>query len=194
VLSQLKADPATADIPVVLVTIAEGAELGYALGAAEYLTKPVEVGQLREVVERQLQGRATGRVLVVEDEDATRAMVSQTLVKAGLAVDVAANGIAALERIGEGRPDVVVLDLLMPEMDGFELIERLRSDPSTRELPVLVMTAKDLTGEERTQLSGRVSSILAKGSTSRRDLLSMVQRLLSARPVAARPVARSSAP
>jgi CheY-like chemotaxis protein len=187
VLGALKGDPATADIPVVVLTLLDDNELGYALGAADYLTKPIDrerlVSALRKHVRRD--GREDGqgetrRALVVEDDPATREMLRRMLQREGWAVDEAANGRIGLERVASLAPDLILLDLMMPELDGFGFAERLRAEPAWRAIPVLVVTAKDLTPEERLRLNGWVEQVLQKGAYSREELLAEVRALVRA--------------
>ncbi|MGK0263157.1 MAG: CheY-like chemotaxis protein [Planctomycetota bacterium] len=158
VLRDLKADPALSGIPVVMITIAGERELGYSLGAVDYLTKPVDRKLLLKVV-RELGGT---HALIVEDDRATRELMAKSLKAVKMTVDVAENGAVALERVAKRAPDVILLDLMMPVMDGFEFVQRLRRDSKHSSIPIIVVTAKDLTAEDRGQLSGAVQQILMK--------------------------------
>ena len=178
VLAALKADPALADVPVVMATIVDEKQLGFALGAVEYLTKPIDRDRLRAVLARYLH-RDNPSVLVVEDDAATRSVLARTLAAAGWDVIEAENGRAALERL-PARPGLVLLDLMMPEMDGFEFLDALRGRPDGRGLPVIVITAKELTDEDRRRLNGGVERIVAKGAHSRDQLLAEVRELVAA--------------
>jgi PAS domain S-box-containing protein len=180
VLASLKADPVLADIPVVMLTIVDDKNLGYALGATDYLTKPVDRERLVAALRRHLPGRNGRPVLVAEDDEPTRAMFRRALEKEGWQVVEAENGRAALERLAERPPALVLLDLMMPEMDGFEFLARLRQDAAWRSLPVVVVTAKDLSPEERLQLNGTVERVLQKGAYSREALLAEVRQLVAA--------------
>src|SRR5205823_6671445 len=146
VLYSLKADPATAHIPVVMLTIRDDKNMGYALGASDYLSKPVDRGQLLSVLRRYCGGQA-GTALVVEDDPPTRELLRHVLEADGWTVREAGNGREALQVIGEGPPSLILMDLMMPEMDGFELIKELRQHPKWGTIPVVVLTAKDLTLE-----------------------------------------------
>jgi Response regulator containing a CheY-like receiver domain and a GGDEF domain len=184
VLSSLKADPELADIPVVVLTIVDNQNLGFALGASDYLTKPVDYKRLASVLEKY-QPRLTvdpptsiGQVLIIEDDPATREMFRRILAKEGWAIAEAENGRVALERLAEARPDLILLDLMMPEMDGFQFIQELRSQSEWRQIPVVVVTAMDLTSADRLQLNGYVEQILEKGAYSREELLGEVRDLV----------------
>jgi CheY-like chemotaxis protein len=179
VLAALKGDPALSDIPVVLVTIVDEKARGFALGAADYLVKPVDRDRLVSLL-RRLCGRRAGHLLVVEDDMLTRSLIRQALEREGWTVDEADNGRTGLARAAAVSPDAIVLDLMMPEMDGFEFLEALRAQPARRDVPVLVVTAMDLTEEDRRRLDGGVRRILQKGAYGRDDLLREVAALLAA--------------
>ncbi|MFN7975011.1 MAG: response regulator [Acidobacteriota bacterium] len=187
VLSQLKADPVLHDVPVILVTMVENAELGCALGATDYLTKPIDFTRLRSVVERHRKVKSSPYALCIEDVAPTRRMMKQTLEKAGWTVGEAENGSIALKRVAEKTPDLILLDLMMPEVDGFQFLEGLRAREEWRPIPVVVITAKDLTSEDRRRLSGQVERVLQKGTSGRRELLESVRELLNARRATASP-------
>jgi len=178
-LTDLKEDPVTADIPVVMLTLAENRALGYALGATEYLTKPVDRDRLMAVL-GNLLGDGASKVLVIEDDDETREMMRRVLQKQGCTVAEAENGKVGLERVEQVVPDLILLDLMMPEMDGFQFLEVLRGQEHTRTIPVVVVTAKELTAGEREQLNRQVQVTLEKRAYSRSDLLNEVTRQLTA--------------
>jgi CheY-like chemotaxis protein len=161
VLAAIKGDPDLADIPVVLVTIEEDRQRGYALGATEYLVKPVDRKRLVASL-RSICGLTAGRILVVEDDDATRSTIRQMLTRDGWEVTEAGNGRVALERLEAGRPDAIVLDLMMPEMDGFEFVAHLRNHAQWRTVPVLVATAMELSEEDLARLNGQVVQVIRK--------------------------------
>jgi signal transduction histidine kinase/DNA-binding response OmpR family regulator len=170
VLAAVKGDPTLADIPVILVTIVDDPQRGYALGAADYLVKPVDRQRLVEAL-RALCPGAIGRILVVDDDEATRTTIRQMLDREGWEVAEAENGRAALERLAGGLPDAIVLDLLMPEMDGFEFVAELRSRPDWRNLPVLVVTAMELSEADHRRLNGAVERVIRKSGRPREELL-----------------------
>jgi CheY-like chemotaxis protein len=179
VLAALKADPHLAPIPVVMVTILDDKEMGFALGAVEYLTKPVDRARLLDVVKRFRPGASPDPVLVVDDDPEMRDMLRRALEKDGLAVLEAEHGQAALAAIARRRPALVLLDLMMPVMDGFEFLRALRATPEGRALPVVVLTARDLTPEDRQRLHGQVAQVLGKGASSRDALLQEVRELIT---------------
>jgi signal transduction histidine kinase/DNA-binding response OmpR family regulator len=180
VLAALKADPALADIPVIMLTIIDNQHMGYTLGATDYLTKPIDWNRLVSLLRKYDCAFPPCRVLVVEDEADMRNILRRMLERAGWVVAEAANGHEALERLAEDRPHLILLDLMMPEMDGFVFVEVLRQQDAWRSIPVVVVTAKDLTPDDRQRLNGYVEQILQKGAYSQEALLHEVQRLVTA--------------
>jgi GAF domain-containing protein/CheY-like chemotaxis protein/HAMP domain-containing protein/anti-sigma regulatory factor (Ser/Thr protein kinase) len=185
VLTALKGDPTLADIPVVMITIVDEKQAGYALGVTDYLTKPIDWKRLTEILRRYRRAGAACRVLIVEDDAHTRKMVRTRLEKQGCPVIEAENGRVALERMDEGLPDLILLDLMMPEMDGFQFLDQFRTHETWRAIPIIVMTAKDLTAEDRQRLDGYVETVLEKGTYSPEALLREVCDIVKA-PVHAR--------
>jgi CheY-like chemotaxis protein len=154
---------------------------GFALGAVGYLTKPVDRKALVGILQKYQKAESPirGRILVVEDDNPTREVMARLLLKENWIVDEAENGLIGLERIAENRPDLILLDLMMPEMDGFQFISQLQDTPERRSIPVIVVTAKDLTQEERDRLHGSVEHVLEKQIDSRDDLLDRISKLVS---------------
>jgi CheY-like chemotaxis protein len=181
VLAGLKADPALTAIPVILQTIVEDRNMGFALGASEYLTKPIDRKRLAALVKRYVPSPTAGPVLVVEDDAPTRALLGRALTKAGWIVAEAENGRVALQRIEESRPALVLLDLMMPEMDGFEFLDVLRRDENRRGIPVVVITAKTLTDADRRRLNGGVERVVQKHALDAEALLAEVRAVVGAR-------------
>ncbi|MBD3886630.1 response regulator [Phormidium tenue FACHB-886] len=177
VLSRLKSDPELARIPVVMVTIEDDKALGCALGAVDYLLKPVDHDRLLTLLQPYIAGSSSTSVLVVEDNTENREMICRQLIKAGWSVVEAENGRRALDVMQTNQPGIILLDLMMPEMDGFEFIRELRQHPQWRSLPVIVLTAKDLTLEERRWLDGQTQNIYQKGAGSR-QLLDEIRSLI----------------
>ena len=166
VLAAMKGDPALADIPVVLLTIVDERQRGYSLGATEYLVKPIDRRRLTDTL-RALCGKAAGRALLVEDDVAVRETVRQSLEREGWSVTLAENGRVGLEQLRRERPDVIVLDLMMPEMDGFEFLVALRAQAEWRQLPVVVVTALDLSADDHRRLNGEVERVIVKSGQPR---------------------------
>jgi PAS domain S-box-containing protein len=179
VLNRLKKDSDLAHIPVIMLTLVEDKDIGYSLGAAEYLTKPVSRDQLTAVLRKYRAERAPFTVMVAEDDERTREMVTRMLNKAGWQVIEANNGEMALRCLEAYQPDLILLDLMMPEMDGFEFIVNMRKHEQWRHIPVVVLTAKDITIEDRIWLNSRVDTVFQKGAYHRDELLHHVRELLA---------------
>jgi signal transduction histidine kinase/DNA-binding response OmpR family regulator len=177
VLSTLMSDEALADIPVIMLTIIDDQHTGYALGAADYLTKPIDRTRLIATLAKYRRDRP---VLVIDDDPAIRAFLRRVLEGEGYTVDEAGNGVEGLQRVSAQVPGAILLDLMMPQMDGFEFLGALHADAAWREIPVIVITAKDLTPEERERLNGSVVRIVQKGTYAERELLNEVRALLAA--------------
>ncbi|WP_076862232.1 response regulator [Bradyrhizobium mercantei] len=182
VLAAIKGDPATAAIPVILMTIVDEKNRGYSLGAADYMVKPVEWSGLARVLRNICKSAGRG-VLVVDDDDMMRSGLRRALHEDGWKVSEAENGRVALARLAEQRPDVIVVDLLMPEMDGFELLDALRSNAAWRDIPVLVLTAKDLTDDDRVRLNVGIERVLQKRDRQEllREVLDVLDRCIERR-------------
>jgi len=177
VLTALKADHELADIPVIMLTILDDKNLGYALGAADYLTKPVDRDRLAAILAKYRRGPS---VLVVDDDPAFRELVGRILEREGYTVTEAENGRVALERLAETAPGLILLDLMMPEMDGFEFINEFRRHEAWLAVPIIVVTAKDLSVEERLRFNGYVEQIIEKGAGTRDSLLREVRDMVEA--------------
>ena len=178
VLAALKSDPELADIPVILVSIVDDKSRGYSLGAVDYMVKPINRERLVSVLKKICH--MAGNILIVDDDDAMRTNAARTLSGHGWKVTEAANGNAALLALSDGCPDAIVLDLMMPGMDGFEFLAKIRERAQWRTIPVVVVTAKDLTDEDRRRLSGRVEGIFQKSARSPEEFLGELARALSA--------------
>jgi adenylate cyclase len=165
--------------PVVMLTILDDKNKGFALGATDFLTKPVDQERLRSVLARYGGQKAERRALVVKDDTDTSVWLRRMLREEGWTVLEAANGREALARLANMAPDVMLLDLIMPEMDGFELIEELRHDKIWHWLPVVVVTAAELSDEDHERLNGSVLKVLHKTGTSREALLAELHELLA---------------
>ena len=179
VLAALRDDPRTHDIPVVVASVIDDREIAISLGAADYVAKPFSVDDLLGVVERLLTG-GKGRVLVVDDNEETRELVRRGLVAAGIEVQVAAGGEEALTLALAQEHDLLVTDLVMPGMSGFELIFRLRAEQRTRDLPIVVFTGKDLTETDRDTLNGQIQRLMAKDEFGPADIVTTVRETIRA--------------
>jgi hypothetical protein len=180
VLSTLKSDADLREIPVIMVSITDDRNLGYALGAAEFLTKPIDRERLASVLGRHAATRSPSHVLIAEDDFSTADVLRRTLESAGWIVTRAKNGNDALDQLAVGRPDAILLDLLMPQMDGFELLERLQARDDWLTIPVVIITAKELTAEDHRRLNGSVQSIIEKGAYGHDAVLARVKQQLEA--------------
>jgi PAS domain S-box-containing protein len=179
VLSVLKADPEVADIPVIILTMIDDRNLGMRLGATDYLTKPVDWNRLRAIMSKHLCGDPPCSALVVEDDPVTRQMMREMLEKDGWTVVEAENGRVAMARMEQSKPDFILLDLMMPEMDGFDVAARLQQNEAWRDIPVVVLTAKDITEEDRRRLNGYVEKILPKNAYPAEQLLADARALMA---------------
>ena len=177
VLTELKADPSLSHIPVIMVTMLQDRQLGFSLGASGFLTKPVDQAQLAALLTRYC-GSQKSRVLVVEDDAGNRELLVRMLEKDGYEVASAENGSEALENLASVRPALILLDLMMPVMDGFAFLEAMRQRPGFAHIPVVVVTAKDLSSKDREILHGSVQQIIQKGAVDREKLLSEISEMI----------------
>ncbi len=181
VLSALKTDPALNNIPVIVVSMVEDKHLGYSLGANDYLIKPVNRQQLSKILNKYTTGeKRLHQVLVIEDDPTNQRMIKEVLHREGWQVDTADNGRIGLERVAINPPDLILLDLMMPEMDGFEFVEHLRKHEKWYHIPVVVLTARQLTDAERKRLNQHVEDIFQKSAYRKELLLGEIHRLLEA--------------
>jgi signal transduction histidine kinase/CheY-like chemotaxis protein len=177
VLNQLKNDPELADIPVVMQSILDETNKAFSLGASDYLTKPVDRSRLVKVI-RRLQRQDNRRVLVVEDDVDTQMIMTKWLRDEGWEVHSAVNGLEGVQAFLKHNPGLIILDLMMPTMDGFEFLDQIRRQPNEVDASVVVVTAKDLTGEDLERLNGSVQSIIQKGDHGIDSILNEIKRLL----------------
>ena len=182
ILLQLKNDARTANIPVIVVSVVDHASMGAAIGADEYLVKPVDRKTLLGAVERCIARREVsgpaGPILVVEDDVATREVIVELLSAKGYAVKSAADGIAARGEVASSLPDLVILDLMLPDVSGFELLAEWRANSRTSGIPVFVLTSKDLTEEEKRYLRDHAQSLFHKQESWQEELLKQLQRAM----------------
>ncbi len=177
VLSELKADSVTRNIPVVIVSVTSDRQLGFSLGAIEYFVKPVSKDQLLAAVRQasKATGRTVRTVLVVDDDPMTVEFLSTNVRAAGYQVLTASGGQQGIDLAAKHAPDLIILDLMMPEVSGFEVVQRLRQEARTKDIPVLIYTAKELSEEDHRELRDRVQSITSK--SGKQDLLRELDRL-----------------
>ncbi len=177
VLSRLKQDRELSQIPVVMLTTIDDRTRGLSLGAAEYLVKPIERDHLATSVQRLYRPDVGQDILVVEDDYATRRLLRRYLQRDGWTVRTAAHGEEALEEMRQASPGLVLLDLMMPVMDGLEFLTHLRAEARWDDVPVVVTTAKDLDAEEQTALQASVSKVLSKHAHSMHQILAEVRQV-----------------
>jgi signal transduction histidine kinase/CheY-like chemotaxis protein/HAMP domain-containing protein len=182
VLAALRQDPELADIPVIMITIVDEHRRGVALGAAGYLTKPIDRERLHRLVSRFRAPVPPTRVLVVEDDAVQRERMRGWLEGPQWTVREAENGRDALNRIQESKPDVILLDLMMPEMDGFAVVAALQKDAGWRDIPVIVITSLDLDAKDRARLNSGVQSVLVKERFRAADVVERIRRLVHKKP------------
>jgi CheY-like chemotaxis protein len=183
----LKKTEVTSEIPVIVVTVVDEPKIGLALGAAEYLVKPVGKEVLLETIRRHIGPGSDGpaKVLVVDDEPGTRELLKETLESDGYIAVLAASGREALEALHVIPVSAILLDLIMPEMDGFELLLRMKEDPGLRNIPVLVLTAKDLTDNEIEMLRHETIGLFQKGREWKQQVLAELRRAVGTQAVRA---------
>jgi PAS domain S-box-containing protein len=177
ILSELKADASLRDIPVVMLSIVDDKSMGFALGAAAFMTKPIDRLELLRVLNKYRDSHPK-TILIVEDDSASADLIGRTLVEDGWDVRLAENGRVALELLGQREPALILLDLMMPLMDGFEFAAELRRHGPWRDIPVIVLTSKDLTDEDRRRLNGDVQKIVHKEGMSREQILHEVHAVI----------------
>lgn len=182
VVTALRNDPATSRIPVVVVTVTDTRDMGVAVGASQFLTKPVDWNRLGEMMARYRADQDERPVLVVEDDQASREQLVRMLTRDGWRVASAENGQVAIERVQEERPVVILLDLMMPEMDGFEFLTRLRKLPGCESIPVVIVSALDVTPAQRAQMNGGIVDIISKSPSTARDVATYLRERLQLAP------------
>ena len=178
VLVRLKENPDTAPIPVVIISVTDDMDTGSALGAVGYITKPVDYQKLIRKI-KKIHNTLPATVMLVDDNEIDRNQAALCISQAGMRVMAADSGRQCLEMLEANRPDVMVLDLVMPGMDGFELLKAIRANPETADLPVLILTAKNLTPGEKAALEANVSTILIKNHRCTKRLLKDIKTILN---------------
>jgi PAS domain S-box-containing protein len=180
-LSALKADPELRHIPVIVTTVSDDRALGYSLGAAHYITKPIDRERLVAILQQYRCLRPPCPVLVVEDDPASRDLLKAILEREKWNVVTAENGAVALQKLREEDFELILLDLMMPEMDGFEFTRVLREHEEWKSIPIIVVTAKDMTEQDRKRLNGDIQGVIAKSGLTRETLIHEVQALVGGR-------------
>ena len=178
-LIQLKKNPELLETPIIMVTMDEDHEFGSALGATEFLAKPVDRDRLHHVLQSYISQSSAAPILIVEDEPDSRELVERLLEREGLEYQSACNGQEALDKLNQISPSLILLDLMMPEMDGFELLQYLRMHETWTDIPVIVLTAKTLTPEETGILATQTNHVLAKAGFDQDNFIQEVKRYLT---------------
>ncbi|WP_083632545.1 response regulator [Bradyrhizobium sp. NAS96.2] len=178
VLKELKSIPELAPIPVIMLTIVDERSKGYALGAGEYITKPIDWTRLRAVLHRLSGGPSRKDILLIENEAQTRRLLASKLAAEGWRIVDAENGREGFKRLSQHRPSLILLDLMMPEMDGFEFLEALRGDATFEDIPVVVMAATDLSEADRQRLNRGIIEFVSKAGCTRDELLTRIRDFL----------------
>ncbi|HEX6641400.1 MAG TPA: response regulator [Thermoanaerobaculia bacterium] len=179
VLSALKGDVLLRDIPVIMLTMVDDPERGFMLGASDYATKPVNRRRLSQILKKYTCLQPPCPVLIIDDDPGAREVTRAILEKEGWAVSEAANGIEALRSMELERPSLIFLDLMMPEMDGFAFAAEVRRHAQWHSIPIVVLTSRDLSNDDRHRLNGNVEGILRKNAGSRESLLGQVRDLVA---------------
>lgn len=179
VLNQIKSDPEIAHIPVIMASMVNEQHLGYALGANEYLTKPLDRQKLKTVLDKYNLQSQSQLALIVDDDPNNRNLMGNILIKEGWSVLEADNGVTALEILQNNQPDLILLDLIMPEMDGFEFIEHISKQTQWQTIPVICITAEELAEAEKMRLNGSVKQIIQKCYQEKESFSQTIQRIIS---------------
>ncbi|MFO0752410.1 MAG: response regulator [Thermodesulfovibrionales bacterium] len=181
ILQEVKSDPETKDIPVIITSVIDNRELGFALGASDYLVKPVDRATLLKKLQEQSfdtkRTRRNATILCIDDKQEVLELLTSILEPAGYVVVTAGSGKEGIEKAAAGKPDLIILDLMMPEVDGFEVVQKLKENTVTNDIPIFILTAKDLSVEDRLRLAGKVESFVQKSHFTKEDLLAYIQDL-----------------
>jgi CheY-like chemotaxis protein len=182
-LVALQKTPETANIPIIIVSIVDQKQVGFALGAADYLVKPIRKPVLLETIRKHvpLQTDDDASILLVDDDPKTLELLEETLRSAGYETQSVQSGARALEVLSSKLVSAVLLDLLMPGMDGFEVIRHVRQEAALKDLPIFVMTAKSLTQDESALLSRETQALFQKDGSWQQQLIAEVGRVVQDR-------------
>ena len=192
VLSALRRDPQLVDIPVIMATIAQEPQRAATLGAVGYITKPIDHDRFVTLLKRFAVPTRASRILVVDDDPVQRERVRQWLEGQRWTVAEAENGNAALAQLRQQPPDLILLDLMMPELDGFQLVKLLQDSAEWREIPVIVITARDLSAADRTRLNSGIKTVLVKDTFNPTQLIEKIHQLVDRKPFLQAEASRAS--
>jgi CheY-like chemotaxis protein/signal transduction histidine kinase/CHASE3 domain sensor protein len=176
VLQKLKTNTKTKNIPVIVVTVSDDKDTGFALGAVGYINKPVDKNLL--ISEIKKLNKTPDSVMIVDDNDFELKLMAEIIEAENINTILAHGGKESIKLLEEKVPDILVLDLMMPDMDGFQVLEKIRKSPKTKNLPVVIVTAKDITQEDKIKLSGKISTLIAKSDTTPQDLFKEIKRII----------------
>jgi CheY-like chemotaxis protein len=172
VLAELKKTPEISNTPILVCSIIQDKTRGFSLGAADYLVKPITEDELRHALERVKRDRVVNKILIVDDDPSALQLLRRILAaQPHYQVLEALGGAQALVMVQNDKPDLILLDLMMPEIDGFTVLETVKSDPATHDIPVIIVTAKDITTEDRERLNGKLAALYNKGMFTAEQLL-----------------------
>jgi CheY-like chemotaxis protein len=182
-LLSLKGDSDTANIPIIVVSIVDQQKMGFALGAADYLIKPVDKGRLLQTIRKYTQPLtiAESLILIVDDDPLTLDLLETTLHSAGYETRTALSGKAALATLAHTPVKGILLDLVMPEMDGFEVLKHMKHEAALRDIPVIILTAKNLTEEEAELLKRQTQALLQKDGAWKEGLMATLEQVIGDR-------------
>src|SRR3972149_1109129 len=179
ILADLKSAPESSRIPIVVCSIVQDKTKGFSLGAADYLVKPITEDELLRALEHVNHDKNIHRVLVVDDEPEARLLIKRILEgQTDLEVLEALGGAQALADVVDVRPDLIILDLMMPDIDGFTVLDNIKSNRATRDIPVIIVTAKEITEEDRNRLEGKTLALFNKGMFSAEQLMTDIANAL----------------
>jgi len=187
VLRRLKADEATRSIPVVIISMVDDRERGVSLGAEDYFVKPVDRARLLERLRELTSPDSPRRLLVIDDDEKVHAILANDFTPLGYSIESATSGEAGVRAAQQNAPDVIILDLMMPGMNGFQVAGALKEDPRTATIPILVLTSKEITSADRARLHPRIIGFVKKGTAAREQLLMELRRVTSPQPGAGKP-------
>jgi CheY-like chemotaxis protein len=177
VMQELKSYADTRDIPVIIISIVDNQNLGFSMGAVGYLVKPIDKNQLMYILRNLESADATSCILVVDDSSEDMRLMKTTLQNEGFEVLEASDGVKGVAKAIQEHPDLIILDLLMPGMSGFDVVRALQQHPRARDIPIIICTVKELTAEDKEMLNSKVQSIVPKGEDAKIRLLEAVRRI-----------------
>jgi len=181
VLQELKNLAETENIPVIIVSIVDECDIGFSLGAVGYLVKPIDKKQLLQSLEElDLPAKENGaplKILVIDDQPEDIKLIETVLSSEGFEILEALSGVEGVDKAVNEKPDLIILDLIMPDMSGFDVVNRIRESTEAMEIPIIICSAKDISAEEREILNGKIQSVVRKGDVAKSELLSTIRKI-----------------